>query len=74
MAVSVIEAGCDFVVIGRAGILRHDFPEQVRRDPGYDSPAQPIPVQHLLDQGVGHEFIAYLRTFPGLVAEEETQA
>jgi 2,4-dienoyl-CoA reductase-like NADH-dependent reductase (Old Yellow Enzyme family) len=72
MAASVIEAGCDFVVIGRAGILRHDFPEQVRLDPGYDSPPQPIPVQHLRDQGVGQEFIAYLRTFPGLVAEEET--
>ncbi|MEX3957380.1 NADH:flavin oxidoreductase [Trinickia sp. EG282A] len=73
LAASVIEAGCDFVTIGRAGILRHDFPEQVRRNPEYDSPSQPIAVQHLQDQGVGQEFIAYLRTFPGLVAEEGTR-
>ncbi|BCG04933.1 NADH-dependent flavin oxidoreductase (plasmid) [Paraburkholderia sp. PGU19] len=73
LAASVIEAGCDFVTIGRAGILRHDFPERVRRDSNYDSPPQPIAVQHLQDQGVSQEFIAYLRTFPGLVAQEETR-
>jgi 2,4-dienoyl-CoA reductase-like NADH-dependent reductase (Old Yellow Enzyme family) len=73
-AASVIEAGCDFVTIGRAGILRHDFPERVRREPDYDSPPQPASLQHLRDEGIGDEFIAYLRTFPGLVAEEEAQA
>lgn len=74
-AASLIEGGCDFVTIGRAGILRHDFPERVRRDPGYVSPQPPIAVDHLRQEGVTDEFLAYLRTFPGLVAEdEETQA
>lgn len=73
LAAGVIEAGCDFVTIGRAGILRHDFPVRVRLDPNYDSPSQPIAVQHLQDQGVGQDFIAYLRTFPGLVAQDETR-
>jgi 2,4-dienoyl-CoA reductase-like NADH-dependent reductase (Old Yellow Enzyme family) len=71
MATSVIEAGCDFVSIGRAGILRHDFPEQVRRNANYDSPPLPVPVEHLREQGAGHRFIDYLRTFAGLVKDPQ---
>jgi 2,4-dienoyl-CoA reductase-like NADH-dependent reductase (Old Yellow Enzyme family) len=71
-AARVIEAGCDFVVIGRAAILRHDFPERVRSDPGYDSPALPVTAQHLLDEGLGAEFVAYMRGWPGFVEGEAT--
>lgn len=69
-AASVIEAGCDFVVIGRAAILRHDFPERVRRDAAYQSPALPVAAQHLLAEGLGAEFVAYMRGWPGFVADE----
>lgn len=70
-AASVIEAGCDFVTIGRAAVLRHDFPEWVRADPAYMSPTQPVSIQHLRDEGATDKFLAYLRTFPGFAAEEE---
>ncbi|MFC4594706.1 NADH:flavin oxidoreductase [Sphingobium tyrosinilyticum] len=69
-AAGLIEDGCDFVTIGRAGILRHDFPERARRDPAYTSPPQPITVDHLREEGVTDEFLDYLRTFTGFVAEE----
>jgi 2,4-dienoyl-CoA reductase-like NADH-dependent reductase (Old Yellow Enzyme family) len=69
----VIDAGCDFVVIGRAAILRHDFPERVRRDAEYRSPALPIDVQHLLDEGLSHEFVHYMRRWPGFVEETADQ-
>lgn len=69
-AASVIEAGCDFVVIGRAAILRHDFPERVRRDPAYQSPPLPVTAAHLREEGLGASFINYMRTWPGFVAEE----
>lgn len=68
-AISLIEAGCDFVTIGRAGILRHDFPERVRRDPAYRSPEQPVDSAHLREEGATDKFLAYLRTFPGFVAD-----
>lgn len=71
-AAGVIEAGCDFVVVGRAAILRHDFPERVRSDPNYRSPALPVPAQHLLNEGLGAEFIAYMRRWPGFVEGEAT--
>ncbi|WP_428680787.1 NADH:flavin oxidoreductase [Sphingopyxis sp.] len=68
-AAGVIKAGCDFVVIGRAAILRHDFPERVRRDPAYRSPELPASVQHLRDEGLSDTFIHYMRRWPGFVAE-----
>ncbi len=69
-AQAVIEAGCDFATIGRAAILRHDFPERVRRDSGFESPALPVTAQHLAGEGVHPAFLAYLRGWPDFVAEE----
>ncbi|MEJ7935507.1 NADH:flavin oxidoreductase [Sphingobium sp. AN558] len=69
-AINLIDEGCDFVTIGRAGILRHDFPERVRQDATYESPGQPVDTAHLRAEGVTDAFLAYLRTFPGFVAED----
>jgi 2,4-dienoyl-CoA reductase-like NADH-dependent reductase (Old Yellow Enzyme family) len=69
-ASAVLEEGCDFVVIGRAAILRSDFPERVRRDPAYGSPPLPVTAEHLLEEGLGGPFIAYMRSWPGFVVEE----
>jgi 2,4-dienoyl-CoA reductase-like NADH-dependent reductase (Old Yellow Enzyme family) len=66
----VLDAGCDFVVIGRAAILRHDFPERVRRDPAYRSPELPASVQHLRDEGLSDIFIHYMRRWPDFVESE----
>lgn len=66
-AMGVIEAGCDFAVIGRAAILRHDFPERIRRDAAYRSPLLPVTEQHLRDEGLGNSFVAYMRGWPGFV-------
>lgn len=65
----VIEAGCDFVAIGRAAIMRHNFPDLVRADPDYVSPPLPLSATHLADEGVGDPFLTYLRTWPGFVAD-----
>jgi 2,4-dienoyl-CoA reductase-like NADH-dependent reductase (Old Yellow Enzyme family) len=70
-AASVLEAGCDYVLIGRAAILRHDFPERVRRDPTYQSPPLPVSVQHLRDEGLSPIFVKYMGNWPGFVAEDE---
>jgi 2,4-dienoyl-CoA reductase-like NADH-dependent reductase (Old Yellow Enzyme family) len=63
----VLDAGCDFVMVGRAAILRHDFPERVRRDPAYRSPPLPVSAQHLRDEGLSDEFIHYMRRWTGFV-------
>lgn len=68
-AVKVIEAGCDYVLIGRGAILRHDFPERVRGDAAYVSPALPVTVTHLRAEGLGDEFVKYMQGWKGFVAE-----
>ena len=58
----VLEAGCDFAMIGRAAILAHDFPEKVRADAYYASPKWPLPAEHYLAEGISPTFVDYLRT------------
>ncbi|WP_436535974.1 NADH:flavin oxidoreductase [Actinoplanes sp. HUAS TT8] len=57
----LLDEGCDFVVIGRAGILRRDFPRQVQQDAFYESPALPVTAQYLRSGGVSERFINYLQ-------------
>jgi hypothetical protein len=44
-------AGVDFVLIGRAPILRPDFPDHAAAEPGYASPNLPVSEAFLRDQG-----------------------
>jgi 2,4-dienoyl-CoA reductase-like NADH-dependent reductase (Old Yellow Enzyme family) len=67
-AARCLEEGLDFVVIGRAAILHHDFPERVRADPGFTPVALPVTEAHLRAEGVGQAFVGYLRTWKGFVA------
>ncbi len=69
-ALDVLEAGCDFALIGRAAILRHDFPERVRRDAGFTSPTLPVSAQHLRDEGLSTAFVDYMKGWPGFVEAE----
>jgi 2,4-dienoyl-CoA reductase-like NADH-dependent reductase (Old Yellow Enzyme family) len=70
-AKGLLDAGCDFAVIGRAAILRHDFPERVRADADYQSPPLPASAEMLIQEGLSPAFIDYLDAFPGFVAKSE---
>lgn len=73
-AAEVIAAGCDFVLIGRAAILRHDFPNRVKENGDYASPKLPVTAEHLRDEGLGKAFVDYMRGWPGFVSAEEAAA
>ncbi|HEX7375319.1 MAG TPA: NADH:flavin oxidoreductase [Steroidobacteraceae bacterium] len=64
-----LAAGADFVTIGRAAILHHDFPHRVQADPHYVSPALPVTSAQLRAEGLGAAFIDYMRTWKGFVAD-----
>lgn len=66
-AAQLLDEGCDFVLIGRAGILQRDFPLQVRADPRYDSPRLPVPARYLRAGGLSERFIDHLRGWPYFV-------
>ncbi|MCO8273836.1 hypothetical protein M1L60_24880 [Actinoplanes sp. TRM 88003] len=66
----MIDEGCDFVLIGRAGILRRNFPERVRADPAYESPKLPVTAQFLRSGGLSERLINHLRRWPYFLLEE----
>ncbi|MCP2132930.1 hypothetical protein [Bradyrhizobium ottawaense] len=60
-AAQILDEGCDFVLIGRAGILRRDFPLQVMADDQYESPRLPVTAQYK------ERFIDHMRGWPAFV-------
>lgn len=69
-----LEHGADFVVIGRAAILHHDFPQRVRADANFAATALPVSPAYLQAQGLSPPFVAYMRNWQGFVQEEESRA
>lgn len=63
----LLEEGCDFVLIARAGILQRDFPVQVKANPQYISPNMPVKAQYLRDGGLSERFINHLRGWQTIV-------
>lgn len=68
-AADLLGAGCDFVVIGRGAVLRHDFPRRVMADAGYASPPNPVSEAHLAAEGLSPAFVTYMRGWAGFVEE-----
>jgi 2,4-dienoyl-CoA reductase-like NADH-dependent reductase (Old Yellow Enzyme family) len=66
-AAEVLEAGADYVLLGRAAILHHDFPLRARRDPGFQPIALPVTRSYLQDEGLGPAFVDYMSTWKGFV-------
>jgi len=63
----VLEAGLDFVMIGRAAILETDFPEKVKNDPHHTSPSLPVTEAYLRQNGLSNDFINYMRHWDSFV-------
>lgn len=71
IARQMLANGADFVLIGRAAILHHDFP-RLARDAAFEPVALPVPRQHLLSEGLGPAFVDYMATWKGFVEAPET--
>ncbi|MBN1097036.1 NADH:flavin oxidoreductase [Blastococcus sp. TML/C7B] len=63
-----LDRGADFVMVGRASILHHDFPERVRAD-GSFATRTPVSPAHLADEGLSPVFVEYMRNWRGFVTE-----
>jgi 2,4-dienoyl-CoA reductase-like NADH-dependent reductase (Old Yellow Enzyme family) len=66
---TVMESGVDFVSIGRAGILHHDFPDRVRKHPDFRPTPLPVTGAYLAQEGLSERFVEYMRRWPGFVSE-----
>ncbi|MGQ0502278.1 MAG: NADH:flavin oxidoreductase [Panacagrimonas sp.] len=68
-ALRCLDAGADFVAIGRAAILHHDLPERLRDEPDFVPESWPVTAAHLRQEGLGNDFITYLATWPNMVTD-----
>jgi 2,4-dienoyl-CoA reductase-like NADH-dependent reductase (Old Yellow Enzyme family) len=66
-AVRCLDAGTDFVVIGRAALLHHDFPIKVQADPSFNAIQIPVSAEYLRNEGLGPAMIRYMRRWEGFV-------
>ena len=66
----ILNAGVDFVAIGRAAILHHDFPSKVMDNPNFEPVKTPVSAEHLLKEGLSNKFINYMRRWPNFVEKE----
>ena len=67
---AVLDAGADFVAIGRAAILHHDYPDRVLRDGKFVPASLPVSPQYLNSQGLGEAFVQYMRRWKGFVEDD----
>ena len=66
---TVLDAGVDFVSIGRSAILHHDFPKQVLAHTNFEPAALPVSEEHLRNEGLGDNFVTYMKRWDGFVID-----
>jgi 2,4-dienoyl-CoA reductase-like NADH-dependent reductase (Old Yellow Enzyme family) len=65
----VMAAGADWLMLGRAAILHHDYPEQMRQDRNFVPVSLPVSAAYLGSQGLSETFVKYMSSWKGFVAE-----
>ena len=64
---AMLDAGADFVLLGRAAILHHDWPQKARANPDFRPVSLPVTRAHLEAEGLGPAFVTYMATWAGFV-------
>lgn len=67
---NVLAANVDFVSIGRAAILHHDFPHKVAQNSYFTPIETPVSEAYLAQEGLGEKFITYMKRWDNFVKEE----
>ncbi|MSR11050.1 MAG: NADH:flavin oxidoreductase [Gammaproteobacteria bacterium] len=70
-AEKVMATGVDWIMLGRAAIIHHDFPLQMQANPSFKPLENPVSKAHLEAEGVSEKFLNYLSTWKGFVATDE---
>ncbi len=68
-----LERGMDYVLLGRAAILHHDYPQRLAADRAFMPVKTPVSSEHLRAEGLGPSFVKYMATWKGFVEEPATE-
>jgi 2,4-dienoyl-CoA reductase-like NADH-dependent reductase (Old Yellow Enzyme family) len=66
-----MDQGVDWVMLGRAAILHHDFPNRLRADPHFMPVNLPVSPGHLRAEWLGEGFIEYMKSWKDFVQDNE---
>ncbi len=66
----ILESKVDFVTIGRAAILHHDFPTKVIANPDFTSNKPPVSKDYLRKEGLSDNFITYMQRWKNFVEND----
>lgn len=64
---AMMEQGVDFICLGRAAILQHDFPLRYMENPRFEPVHEPVSSDYLKQQGLSDSFIEYMSSWDGFV-------
>ncbi|MFT4655020.1 MAG: 2,4-dienoyl-CoA reductase-like NADH-dependent reductase (Old Yellow Enzyme family) [Patiriisocius sp.] len=67
---TVLDAGVDFVTVGRSAILHHDFPKLVLANPNFEPIELPVSEAYLAKEGLSDKFVTYMKAWDGFVKEQ----
>ncbi len=68
-AEQTLAAGVDWIMLGRAAILHHNFPQRYAQDRRFVPAKNPVSRAHLASEGLSETFINYMDSWPGFVEE-----
>lgn len=60
-AEATIAAGADWIMLGRAAMLQHDFPNRYEADPSFKPVKMPVSRRYLKNEGISEKFQAYIQ-------------
>lgn len=63
--------GLDFVLLGRGGILHHNWPVLAKADPAFKPIDLPVTRAYLQSEGLSPGFAQYMNTWKGFVSDAE---
>ena len=66
-----LDAGCDWVMLGRAAILHHDYPKRLQADPNFTPVSLPVSAEHLRAEGLSNTFVEYMKIWKGFVKDND---
>ena len=64
-----LAAGVDFVLLGRAAILHHDFPLRTQNEPDFEPVRPPVSPEYLANEGLSPAFVQYMRNWRHFVTD-----
>ena len=62
-----LEREMDFLLLGRAAVLHHDYPDRMRASISFRPVSTPVSADYLLNEGLSPPFVDYMRRWEGFV-------